>query len=633
MLFLNAGNRYEFSYATLKVIDQTAVDEDFSSVEREIPEFNVLIPTVQAIGTTNKMELYWPDELSRYLRNHGNPNHLQYGFGPDFITAVLNRPSAKVGVYTVNLRGPSATIANVLVLMKYRVEPNVPYTDGSGNQYYKDADGQLTTNYVEGGEIVRDVLHVKFVSTHLDDLKSWRGMHSALNSSVSDVEDDEGYRTLPWFGVLYQGASAWANNTYFSLVPSVAEYDKNTYYTIKLFNGVQMKVTEPIYSFDRDAGSKRDLNYFIETKFNEVFPTMRWMAAEDSDRITELFNQYLYSVNDYLNGTMDAPTAKFSSVDPFTVNTFGIVVDDGSINSQLTNAFKMEGGFDGTETRDELFEMFFRGKIITDITSPLCYRIPFIPDIGYDQPTKDAIKWLIGKRLRTTSASIMLGNTDSFQSAVIDHQANWTDDNPNIHQITWRQAPMYFNEYTRRTVVTPTAYFDLIAILDNMITWGNPFHPCAGANCRYTGYVEDTIPFPEEEPSYIGSLTKARINVVMHDNQPGAYVADQLMNTRDFSDETELNNAFIISCMIYDLIDLVHRNHFKFNETDQVRQFNDAIDSKINRKYAEHSASISATVTRLGTVGRSRYTNKITVRVDLKDINRNTDIELILVDE
>ena len=62
---------------------------------------------------------------------------------------------------------------------------------------------------------------LNLVSTHLDDLKSWRGMHSALNSSVSDVEDDEGYRTLPWFGVLYQGASAWANNTYFSLVPAM----------------------------------------------------------------------------------------------------------------------------------------------------------------------------------------------------------------------------------------------------------------------------------------------------------------------------------------------------------------------------------------------------------------------------
>lgn len=633
MMFLNAGNQYDFSYATLKVTDHTVVDEGMTLVDREIPEFNVLIPTVQAIGTTNKMELYWPDELSKYLRNHGNPNHIQYGFGPDFITAVLSRPAAKVGVYTVNLRGPSATIANIVVLMKYRIEEAVPYVDGSGNQYYKDADGQLTTEYVEGGEIVRDVLHVKFEKTHIDGLKSWRGLHSALNQSVSDVEDDEGYRTLPWFGVMYQGASAWANNTYFSLVPNVAEYDQNTYYTIRLFDGTKMKTTEPIYSFDRDAGGKRDLNYFIETKFNEVFPTMRWMAAEDSDRITELFDKHLYSVEDYLAGNMDTPTAKFASVDPFTVDTFGIVVDEGSINSQLTNVFKMEGGFDGEETRDQLFEMFFRGQIITDITNPLCYRIPFIPDIGYDQPTKDAISWLIGKRLRTTSASIMLGNTDSFQSAVIDHQANWMEDNPNIHQITWRQAPMMYNEYTRRTVITPTAYFDLIAILDNMIKWNNPFHPCAGADCRYSGYVEDTIPFADEEPKYMQSLQIARINVVMRDNKPGAYIADQLMNTRQFSDQTELNNAFIISCMLYDLIELVHRNHFKFNESDQVRQFNEAVDSKINTKYAEHAASISAEVTRLGTVGRARYTNKITVTVDLKDISRYTDIELILIDE
>ncbi|MCM1531899.1 MAG: hypothetical protein NC114_06465 [Ruminococcus flavefaciens] len=633
MLFLNAGSQYDFSYATLKIIDETAIDDSTAEVEREVPDFNVLIPTVQAIGSTNKMELYWPDGLSKYLRNHGNPNHIQYGFGPDYITAVLNRPNANVGVYTVNLRGPSATIANIVVLMKYKVEEGVPYLDGSGNQYYKDADGQLTTDYVEGGEITRDVLHVKFETTKIEELKNWRGLHNGLNAIVNDTEDDEGYRTLPWFGVMYQGASAWANNTYFSMVPTVAEYDNNTYYGIKLFDGVSMKTTESIYSFDRDAGGKRDLSYYIEEKFNEVFPTMRWMTAEDSDRIVELFNKYLYSVDDYLNDKMDSPTMKFSSVDPFTVDTFGIVVDEGSVNSQLTNAFQMTGGYDGDETRDELFEMFYRGQIITDITNPLCYRIPYIPDIGYNQQTKDAIAWLIGKRMRTTSASIMLGNTESFQSAVIDHQANWMDDNPNIHQLTWRQAPMMYNEYTRRTVTTPTGYFDLIALLDNMIKWGHPFHPCAGADCRYQGYVEDTMAFADEEPAYMQSLQKARINVVMHDNKSGAYIADQLMNTRQFSDQTELNNAFIISCMVYDLIDLVHRNHFKFNEADQVRQFNEAVESKINTRYAEHSASISATVTRLGTVGRARYTNKITVRVDLKDINRYTDIEIILVDE
>ena len=633
MMFLSAGSQYDFSYATLKIIDQTAIDDATNEVEREVPDFNVLIPTVQAIGSTNKMELYWPDELSKYLRNHGNPNHIQYGWGPDYITAVLSRPGAKVGVYTVNLRGPSATIANVVVLMKYKVEEQVPYMDGSGNQYYKDADGQLTTDYVEGGEIVRDVLHVRFEKTHIAELKNWRGMHNFLRKSVSDREDDEGYRTLPYFGVMYQGAGAWANNTYFSLAPNVAEYDDNTYYTVRLFDGTVMQSTEPIYSFDREAGGKRDLSYFIETKFNEVFPTLRWMAAEDSDQIVALFNKYLYSVDDYLSDKMENPTAKFASVDPFTVNTFGIVVDEGSLNSQLTNAFQLEGGYDGDETRDELFEMFYRGKIIGDITNPLCYRIPYIPDIGYDQPSKDAIAWMISKRLRTTSASIMLGNVDSFQSAVIDHQANWTEDNPNIHQLTWRQSPMMYNEYTRRTVETPTGYFDLIAFLENAIKWGHPYHPVAGADCRYTGYIEDTLAFPEEEPAYMQSLTKARINVVMRDNRAGAYIADQLMNTRQFSDQTELNNAFLISAMVYDLIDLVHRNHFKFNEADQVRQFNDSVESKINKKYAEHSAMLTTTVTRVGTVGRARYTNKITVRVDFLDINRWTDIEMILVDE
>lgn len=633
MMFLSAGSMYDFSYATLKIIDQTAIDEGVNEVEREVPDFNVLIPTVQKIGTTNKMELYWPDELSKYLRNHGDPNHIQYGFGPDYIVAVLSRPSAKVGVYTVNLRGPSATIANVIVLMKYKVEENVPYVDGNGNQYYKDENGQLTMDYVEGGEITRDVLHVKFVKTHMDDLKSWRGMHKYLLKSVDDNEDDEGYRTLPVFGVMYRGAGNWANNMYFSLSPSVADYDDNTYYAIRLFDGTVMKTSEPIYSFNRDAGGKRDLSYFVEEKFNENFPTMRWMQAEDSDRVLELYNKYLYTVDDYLNGKMDSPSMRFDAVDLFNANTFGITVDEGSLNPQLTNAFQLAGGYDGDETRDELFEMFYRGQIIGDITNPLCYRIPFIPDIGYDQKTKDAIAWLIDKRLRTTSATLMLGNSESFQSAVIDHQANWTEDNPNIHQITWRQSPMMYNEYTRRTVETPSAYFDLVAFLENAIKWNHPYHPIAGAECRYMGYIEDTMAFPEEEPAYLQSLQKARINVVMHDNKNGAYIADQLMNTRKFSDQTERNNAFLISAMLYDLIDLVHRNHFKFNESDQVRQFNEAVESKINSKYAEHSASLTTTVTRVGTVGRARYTNKITVRVDFLDINRWTDIEMIIIDE
>src|SRR5699024_65302 len=131
---------------------------------------------------------------------------------------------------------------------------------------------------------------------------------------------------------------------------------------------------------------------------------------------------------------------------------------------------------------------------------------------------------------------------------------------------------------------------------------------------------------------FLQSLNTNRINVVMKDAKDGAYLADQQMDTQRLSDQTELNNEFIISCMLYDLVNLIHYNHFKFNEAEEVRQFNEAVEDCINEKYVQHSASISATVERVGTTGRSKSVNKITVVVDLKDINKFTDIELYLVD-
>ena len=94
--------------------------------------------------------------------------------------------------------------------------------------------------------------------------------------------------------------------------------------------------------------------------------------------------------------------------------------------------------------------------------------------------------------------------------------------------------------------------------------------------------------YPSESPDYLQSLQTSRINVVMKDAKDGAYLADQQMNTTRLSDQTEFNNALLVSCMLYDLIDLVHYNHFKFNEAEEVRQFDEAVNDCINEKYAEN---------------------------------------------
>ena len=629
MLVLDTDNSYSFANMTVKITDNTIDTGEVEQATYPLPDFNVLIPTVQAVGSTNTLEIFAPGGQDSYVRAHGKPNALKYGFGPDFIYGILAK-DAGVGVYTINLRGDTATHANIIVLLKYRVEKDVAYTDTDGNPYYIDSNGQLTTVPTDATPVVRDVLHTKFTTGNIEDVKKWTDLHTGMNNLVDDDEDEDGYKTIPFFAVMYRGASDFGNNVYFNMVPNVAEYDGNTYYTVTCFDGVNTTATDNTLSLDINSGEKYDTTYFIESSFNSMFPTLRFMGYEGIDAIYDLYTQYLFSLDDYIQG-LDTPTDAFANIDPFTANRFMIQVDEGSVNPQITNAFKLVGGYDGDETTDSLYADFFAGKI-QDVSSVLRYKIHYIPDTGYDDETKKNIIELVKKRNRMTTATLMVGG-DTFASALLDHQANYYDNMPNIRQITKAQSPMMYNSFVRRTITYPATYFDTMALMDHFLKWGNYYQPFAGADARWTGYIEDTMKYPTETPEFMTSLYNSRINVVMKDDQDGAYLSDQTMNTTFTSDQTEFNNSFLISGMLYDLLNLVHRNHFKFNEAQEVQTFKVAVNDCVNEKYTEFSASLSVDVHRLGTIGRARFANKIIVTIDMKDINKYTSVELILTDE
>ena len=631
MLVLDQANSYPFANMVVTITDNTVITDDTAA--REVPPFNVLIPVKVPVGPTNVLELFYPGEKNAYINRHGKPNAIKYGFGPDFITGILNKSTANVGVYTINVRGESATMANVVCVMKYRVEKDVAYTSVDGEQYYLDENGQITTSPTDAEPIIRDVLHVRFELAHVESCKKWMDMQLAMEGLVSDVDDDEGYKTLPLFGVMYRGASDFGNNVYFNMTPKTAEYDGNMYYAISAFDGVNTISTDAVMSLDLDAGAKYHTSYFIETLFNQQYTNLRFLAANAISDVHDLFNKYLYTVDDYINGTMDTPSKDFAQIDVFSVNEFGVVLDQDSINTQITNAFMLTGGNDGTDTADALFEAFFKGEILTDIRSVLRYKMHYIPDIGYNDATKKAIIDLIDHRTRMTTATIMVGDTSTFSSAMIDHQANYYETKPCIRQIPKVQSAMrYDSEFTRRTLTYPASYYDTMALMDHFAKYTNYYQPFAGANCRWTGYIEDTMVYPTETPEFMLALNNARINCVMKDDREGAYLSDQMMNTQFTSDQTEFNNAFLITKMLYDLLDLVHRNHFKFNEAEEVKQFQTAVNDCINAKYAQHSASIFVEVYRKGTIGRAKSANVIKVTIDMKDINKFTDVELVLTD-
>lgn len=631
MLVLDQDKSYSFSNMTVKITDNTVLRDDTTTTTQETPDFNVLIPIHVPVGTTNSLELYYPGEINRYLNAHGTPNCLKNGFGADAIYAALTS-GAEVGVYTINLRGASATFANAVVVMKYKVEKNVPYTDTTGAPYYYDKNGQLTTSPTDNTPVVRDVLHAKFELQYVANCKKWVDLYKKMNSLVSTTPDESGYKSMPVFAVMYRGASTFGNNVYMNLVPKTAEYDGNTYYTATVFDGINSIESSRYMSMDVNSGKKYNDSYFIETQFNAEYPTLRMMTAESIQDLYDLVNPYLYTIDEFIAGTQANPAKSFAAVDIFGANEFAFVTDEDSLDMQAANAVILQGGSDGTETPDELFKAFFGGKILEDISSVLRYRVTYIPDLGYDEDTKKEIVKLVKLRNRMTTARLMVGN-ETFESAIVDHQSNYYENMPNVSLIAKCQSPMMFNEFIRRTVTVPAGYFDLVAILNHMYKWGNPFQPFAGALCRWTGFIEDTMNYPANDAQFLQSLYVSRINVVMKDSEAGAYLADQEMNTVLTSDQTELNNAFLISSMLYDLVALVHRQHFKFNEAEEVRIFNENVNDIINQKYAPYSASLDVEVYRSGTIGFAKSRNIIKVTVDLKDISKYTDVEIVLTDE
>lgn len=631
MLVLDQDKSYSFSNMTVKITDNTVLRDDTTTTTQETPDFNVLIPIHVPVGTTNSLELYYPGEINRYLNAHGTPNCLKNGFGADAIYAALTS-GAEVGVYTINLRGASATFANAVVVMKYKVEKDVPYTDTMGAPYYYDKNGQLTTSPTDNTPVVRDVLHAKFELQYVANCKKWVDLYKKMNSLVSTTPDESGYQSMPVFAVMYRGASTFGNNVYMNLVPKTAEYDGNTYYTATVFDGINSIESSRYMSMDVNSGKKYNDSYFIETQFNAEYPTLRMMTAESIQDLYDLINPYLYTIDEFIAGTQANPAKSFAAVDMFGANEFAFVTDEDSLDMQAVNAVILQGGSDGTETPDELFKEFFGGKILEDISSVLRYRVTYIPDLGYDEDTKKEIVKLVKLRNRMTTARLMVGN-ETFESAIVDHQSNYYENMPNVSLIAKCQSPMMFNEFTRRTVTVPAGYFDLVAVLNHMYKWGNPFQPFAGALCRWTGFIEDTMNYPANDAQFLQSLYMSRINVVMKDSEAGAYLADQEMNTVLTSDQTELNNAFLISSMLYDLVALVHRQHFKFNEAEEVRIFNENVNDIINQKYAPYSASLDVEVYRSGTIGFAKSRNIIKVTVDLKDISKYTDVEIVLTDE
>ena len=643
MLILDEANKYTFPNTVIKFVDETYWTET-EDVALPIPRMNVLVPIHVERGKVNTMMLYKTGQAETFLKDFGSPDCVKNGFGADLVHDILNLSTEDtIGVWVCNVRGSDATAANVILLMKYRVETGVEVTTDSGEALYITPTGEITTSPITTAEtdagvvttdnerLTRDVLHVKYTTEYVGDISKWTQSSAIMNRYYNvATTDDEGYYTIPLFMIVHSATSTYGNNCYFRLLPQISESDDKMYYSIDLFDGENVYNTDAVYSMDVNGGELIGENYYIEENFNDKFSGLMRFCSSD------YFQDAMNMISEYM--ALDELT--FSDIDIFdpvdesgaSLST-GYVVDPGSMDITATKAFTLAGGSNGESDADvdQLFTDFFNGSIITDIASVIRWRINYIPDIGYADDTVAAIKNLCAKRSRMTVCTIALGGS-TFDSAISDHNTKHIANMPTMRQICALQHAMRYNEFKRRTIEYPAGYFDTLAFLRRVLSVGNPYSGFAGYNARWTDFIEETMTFMPEDAELMNRLDKARVNVLMKDASDGGYLSDQKMNTKLISDQTEFNNAMLIADMLYDLIDLIHRNSFNFNEPDDVETMQSLVSTKINTSYAPHAASLSTSVSKVGTTGKDKYTTKINVTVNLKDINKYANVEFVLTD-
>lgn len=637
MYISSENNNYPFSNAVINIIDNTTVVAPVA-VQRAKPRHNYLFPVSLSKGPTNEVIQFYPGDTASYVSTFGAPSYIKNGIASEMIHKILGMSASGIGVYVINLKDPTATkayatlCATVVTTVDGKQKTNV-----GGELLYLTADGREVTESEGNTPIMIDTVEVTFDARQASDesglitCKTENEIFSATEKIYTTSTVGKVTTTVfPLLSFYYAGNGTYGNNISLKFDSVKSEFKSTVYYRLTVQDGSDGSATaySANLSFSHDAEQ-----FFVGNVINSIVPNISTIA---SNYIEDFFT--------LLRGTIGS--AAFKTTDIFNINatiekTTGNSVEvktgSASIDIGSHEAIKFKGGLDvaagsTVKTFDELAVSFFDGEIVQDITSLLRYRINQIVDIGYSATVKQAIANFCNNRIRSTNATLSIGSTTNFNSAIVDSNENYIGKSMNTRLLANCQSAMATSEYTKRLHVYPPTYFDTMAFIRAAIENGNPYAPFAGSRARWNNYKEGSIMYPAEDSMLFTELTTARLNVVKKDSNSGAFLIDQSMTTPNISDLTEYSNTLLLSDMIYDVVEMVHQNNWTFNEPEDVKAFKAKVDSDINELYSTHSASLAVEVYRVGNTGLEARTTAIEISVDFKDIGKFTRISFILND-
>jgi hypothetical protein len=424
---------YAHPYIGIQIFDNTEFTEE--EVVEERKEFNGMQIGFFAGGRDNQL-LYMPNR-SEYLRECGNPDFRKFGQAAYNVDNALS--SGDCGMYVMNLRPETATYANVVIMVKFKVVETPAETTGT-------ADGEVVVDTPEEPAGPTKKLVYSFYGKTIENAKTEDELYSAALELMQVDPDSEGYYNMPLALVHALGRGDYGNDIHL-VFGNVTEYATDdafydiirpTYHTYTLTvaqaSSTGLVEREIIYGNFDEEGFDANFEYgpatFFADTINDVENGSQRIHMEayyaTIEAMCALYNTTFApeelrtpSNFDILNGyTLDGQVDTNLELDTTPENYLNLFSLDGFALSSGSDGWDGMTAEEVTAAKDNLLIKAYSGDLDPMILSRFSSPCNFNMDANYSPAVKRQMAALANRRMYDLMTYLDLGTTTTTSGMI-----------------------------------------------------------------------------------------------------------------------------------------------------------------------------------------------------------------------
>lgn len=654
---INLTTTYAHPYIGIEIFDNTEYTEDAVIEERK--EFNGMQVGFFAGGRDN--ELLYMSGQKTYLDECGNPDYKKYGQAAYNVDNVLSTGNA--GMYIMNLRPDTATHANIVVMVRFKIVTTDPATNTSSSPDESTPVGEESVTIVEEapGEASSKLVYSFYAKTIETAKTEEELLTGALNLMEVDV-DSEGYYNMPLATFYAIGRGEYGNGIHLVFSNATEYVTEEEFYDVSRPNYHMYTVT---VAQQTSLGLEpKELNYgnFDEDGFDAFFSygvgTFLGDNINDIEQGSAKIRSEVYSATIdticKLYNTTFSPEVEVtaSSLDLLTGLTLDGTPDENlqldTSASDFLNLFSLDGfalqsgsdGWDGMSSdeiiaaKEELLIKAYAGDIDPMIRSRFSSPCNFNLDANYNTTVKRQMAALANRRKYDLMTYLDLGTTTTTTGMISMLSSLKNIYGFNIvkegHSYKWRDK-----EYTGKICNMTITHWLGKALANHMYDRGVGFsQPLAKdyAILRSTvDYIAGTFkPVIDPDANDVkNQIYKLRGNCYETLTYNSVQRSTAITSCQTKSDRLLEMNEYILQDVVKTTYDVLASKVYKLGEADDRARYEEEASDILENRLSKYVRSISVSL-EMTAADEKKSLLRIKVRIVFKTVIQNGAVEIYL---